>query len=51
MQGKRVVLVLDDAHLFKAAAWEEVERMASYRLEKRGAIEINRTTCRRRGIC
>ena len=38
MQGKRVVLVLDDAHLFKAAAWEEIERLASYRLEKRGAI-------------
>ena len=79
LQGKRVVLVMDDAHLFKAAAWEEVERLASYRPEKRGAIEvllsrsrrsrgwsrarardsnlvtratvINRTTCRRRGIC
>ena len=40
MQGKRVVLVMDDAHLFKAAAWEEVERLASYRLEKLGAIEL-----------
>ncbi len=40
LQGKRVVLVMDDAHTFKAAAWEEVERLVSFRIEKRGAIEL-----------
>ena len=34
LQGKRVVLVMDDAHTFKAAAWEEVERLVSFRARK-----------------
>jgi type II secretory pathway predicted ATPase ExeA len=40
MQGRRVVLVIDDAHTFKAAAWEEVERLVSFKLDKRAAIEL-----------
>jgi general secretion pathway protein A len=40
MQGRRVVLVIDDAHAFKPAAWEEIERLVSFKVEKRGAIEV-----------
>jgi type II secretory pathway predicted ATPase ExeA len=40
MQGRRVVLVIDDAHTFKAAAWEELERLAAFKLDGRGAIEL-----------
>ena len=39
-QGRRVVLVIDDAHAFKSAAWEEIERLVSFKVEKRGAIEL-----------
>jgi len=40
LQGKRVVLVMDDAHAFKPAAWEEVERLISFKLDKRAAVEL-----------
>jgi hypothetical protein len=39
-QGRRVLLVIDDAHNFKAAAWEEIERLLAFTLEKRPALEI-----------
>jgi type II secretory pathway predicted ATPase ExeA len=38
-QGKRVVLIIDDAHTFKRAAWEEIERLLAFKIDKRGAIE------------
>jgi hypothetical protein len=40
MQSRRVVLVIDDAHTFKAAAWEEVERLVAFKVEKRAAVEL-----------
>jgi len=39
-QGKRVILVIDDAHTYEPAAWEEIERLMAFKLEKRGAIEL-----------
>jgi type II secretory pathway predicted ATPase ExeA len=39
-QGRRVVLVIDDAHTFKAAAWEEIERLVSFKIDKRPAVEL-----------
>jgi type II secretory pathway predicted ATPase ExeA len=39
-QGKRVVLVIDDAHTYERAAWEEIERLMAFKIEKRGAIEL-----------
>jgi general secretion pathway protein A len=39
-QGRRVVIVVDDAHTFKPSAWEEIERLLSFRIEKRPAIEV-----------
>lgn len=39
-QGRRIVLVIDDAHLLKAAAWEEVSRLLAFRVERRPAIEL-----------
>ena len=35
LQGRRVVLVLDDAHTFKPAAWEEFERLLAFKLDTR----------------
>jgi type II secretory pathway predicted ATPase ExeA len=40
MQGRRVVLAIDDAHTFKPAAWEEVERLVSFKIDKRAAVEL-----------
>jgi type II secretory pathway predicted ATPase ExeA len=39
-QGRRVVVLVDDAHLFEAAAWEEVERLLAFKLDKRPALEV-----------
>jgi len=39
-QGKRIVLVIDDAHEYTAAAWEEIERLMAFKISKRGAIEL-----------
>ncbi|MEO8465271.1 MAG: FHA domain-containing protein [Gammaproteobacteria bacterium] len=39
-QGRRVVLVIDDAHLFRPAAWEEIERLLSFKVDHRPAIEL-----------
>jgi type II secretory pathway predicted ATPase ExeA len=38
-QGKRIILIIDDAHAYKPAAWEEIERLLAYKIDKRGAIE------------
>ena len=40
MQGRRVVLVIDDAHLFSEPAWQEIERLLAFRIEKKPAIEL-----------
>jgi len=39
-QGRRVVLVIDDAHLFRPAAWEEIERLLSFKVDQRPALEL-----------
>lgn len=39
-QGKRIVLVIDDAHQYTPAAWEEIERLMAFKVSKRGAIEL-----------
>jgi type II secretory pathway predicted ATPase ExeA len=39
-QGKRIVLVIDDAHQYTAAAWEEIERLMAFKVAKRGVIEL-----------
>jgi len=39
-QGKRVVLIVDDAHTYKPFAWEELERLLAFRIDRRPAIEI-----------
>ncbi len=39
-QGRRVVLVIDDAHLFRTAAWEEIERLLAFQVDHRPALEL-----------
>jgi energy-coupling factor transporter ATP-binding protein EcfA2 len=39
-QGRRVFLVVDEVHEIKPAAWEEIERLLVFKIEKRPAIEI-----------
>jgi type II secretory pathway predicted ATPase ExeA len=39
-QGRRVVLLIDDAHLLKAGAWEEIQRLLAFKLDQRHAIEV-----------
>jgi pSer/pThr/pTyr-binding forkhead associated (FHA) protein len=39
-QGRRVVLVIDDAHLFRPAAWEEIERLLSFQVDHGPALEL-----------
>ena len=40
MQGRRVVLFIDDAHLFKDAAWQEIERLLAFKIDKQLAMEL-----------
>lgn len=39
-QGRRIVLVLDDTHTFRDDAWEEIERLALFRVHQQPALEI-----------
>jgi general secretion pathway protein A len=39
-QGRRIILVIDDAHLLKAGAWEEIQRLLAFKLGERPAIEV-----------
>jgi type II secretory pathway predicted ATPase ExeA len=39
-QGRRVLLLVDDAHQFKPAARDELERLLAFRVDKRPALEI-----------
>jgi pSer/pThr/pTyr-binding forkhead associated (FHA) protein/type II secretory pathway predicted ATPase ExeA len=38
-QNRRVLLLIDDAHNFKPAAVEEIERILAFRIEKKSALE------------
>ena len=39
-QGRRVVIIIDDAHLFGPAAWEEIQRLLAFKVDHRPALEI-----------
>ena len=39
-QGKRVVVVIDDAHSIKPPAWEEIERLVAIKIDRKPAIEL-----------
>ena len=39
-QNRRVVLLIDDAHTFKAGALEELERLLAFRIDKKPALEL-----------
>jgi type II secretory pathway predicted ATPase ExeA len=39
-QGRRVLIVLDDAHTLAPAAWDEVQRLLAFRVEQRPAIDL-----------
>jgi type II secretory pathway predicted ATPase ExeA len=39
-QNRRVLLLVDDAHNLKPAALEEIERLLSYRIERKPALEL-----------
>jgi energy-coupling factor transporter ATP-binding protein EcfA2 len=39
-QDRRVLLLIDDAHNFKPAALEEIERLLAFRIERKPALEV-----------
>ncbi|HVY67265.1 MAG TPA: FHA domain-containing protein [Gammaproteobacteria bacterium] len=39
-QNRRVVLVIDDAHLVQPAAWEEIERLLAFQVDHKPAIDV-----------
>jgi type II secretory pathway predicted ATPase ExeA len=39
-QNRHVLLVLDDAHTFKGAALEEIERMLAFKIDKKPALDV-----------
>src|SRR5690606_8158544 len=39
-QRRRVVILVDDAHMFTAAAREELERLLSFKVDKKPALEL-----------
>jgi hypothetical protein len=39
-QGRRVIVVVDDAHSLQPAAWEEIERLLAFRVDHRPAIDL-----------
>jgi type II secretory pathway predicted ATPase ExeA len=39
-QGRRIMLVLDDAHHFAPPAWEEIERLLSFKVDRKPALEL-----------
>ena len=39
-QGRRVFLFIDDVQGIKPAAWEEIERLLAFKVDKRPAIEV-----------
>ena len=41
LQGRRVVLVIDDAHSFTDAAWEEIERLLAFKVDKPSQVKVH----------
>jgi type II secretory pathway predicted ATPase ExeA len=39
-QNRRVLVLIDDAHNFKAGAFEELERLLAFRIDKKPTIEL-----------
>jgi type II secretory pathway predicted ATPase ExeA len=39
-QGRRVLVVIDDAHSLQPAAWEEIERLLAFRVDRAPAIDL-----------
>lgn len=39
-QGRRIVLVVDDAHLFASEAWEELSRLRAFKVDRKPAVEV-----------
>ena len=39
-QNRRVLLLIDDAHNFKAGALEEIERLLAFKIDKKPALEL-----------
>jgi hypothetical protein len=39
-QGRRVIVIVDDAHSCKPAAWEEIERLLTFKVERKPAVEL-----------
>lgn len=39
-QGRRVLLVIDDAHTLKREAWEEIERLTALKIDRQPAFEL-----------
>jgi type II secretory pathway predicted ATPase ExeA len=39
-QNRRVVVVLDDAHTFEPAAWDEISRMLAFSIDRKPALDV-----------
>jgi type II secretory pathway predicted ATPase ExeA len=39
-QGRRVLLVIDDAHTFRREAWEEIERLMALKIDRQPAFDL-----------
>ncbi len=39
-RGRRVVLVVDDVHTLSPGAWEEVERLLAFKIDRQPALEL-----------
>jgi hypothetical protein len=39
-QGRRVLLLIDDVHGIQPAAWEEVERLLAFKVDRRPGFEV-----------
>jgi type II secretory pathway predicted ATPase ExeA len=39
-QGRRVIVIIDDAHTCKPEAWEEIERLVAFEADRKSALEV-----------
>ena len=39
-QGRRVIVMIDDAHTFRPAAWEEIERLLTFKVDRKPVLEL-----------
>ena len=44
-QGRRVIVMIDDAHTCKPAAWEEIERLLTFKMDRKPALELLLARC------